>query len=74
MSDDKDQETEEPQPQAITKGEKQSPRWTYTFLDTTQIEAGEFILPSKASGPLAEEYADLHTIVGKVSKRRPKRP
>jgi hypothetical protein len=58
---------QEPEPAANpepSKSEKFEIIWTPTFVDKTTIEAGEMIVPSKISGPLADEYADLHMIAG----------
>lgn len=63
MADDQ----EKPIPPEFSKGEQQSPHWSFNFVDLTRIEAGEHIVPAKISGNLAYEFAELHMISNDLS-------
>ena len=63
MADDQ----EKPIPPEYSKGEQQSPHWSFSFVDLTRIEAGEHIVPAKISGDLACEFAELHMISNDLS-------
>lgn len=48
--------------QDLSKGEKHSPHWTYQFVDLTQIEAGQLIVPAKIDSEAGREFAALQLI------------
>jgi hypothetical protein len=37
-------------------------QWQFRFVDTTTIEAGEFIAPARLSSDLGREYAEWHMV------------
>jgi hypothetical protein len=51
----------------FSMGEKQSPRWTYQFVDLTRIEAGEHIVPAKIDSQAGREYAALQSVLEDLS-------
>lgn len=51
----------------FSKGEKQSPNWTYQFVDLTRIEAGELIAPAKIDSEAGRKYAALQLILADLS-------
>jgi hypothetical protein len=54
-------------PPEFCKGERHTPKWSFCFMDSTRIEAGENIIPAILQSNLGREFADLHMIANDFS-------
>lgn len=51
----------------FSKGEKHSPHWTYSFIDLSRIEAGEYIVPAKIDSEAGREFAAMQLALNDLS-------